>query len=92
MSDQPYPHGNPWHLEGTRSLEYDPDKAKALLKEARAVGTQIKLVVNVNTTIARETAQVVQDLWTTVGLKVTLDAPRYCAVSRRPGTRADLTR
>ena len=37
MLDQPYPHGNPWHLEGSRSLEYDPDKAKALLKEARAV-------------------------------------------------------
>jgi peptide/nickel transport system substrate-binding protein len=74
MSDQPYPPGNPWHLEGTRSLEYDPDKAKALLKEARAVGTQIKLVVNMNTTIARETAQVVQDFWTTAGLKVTIDA------------------
>jgi hypothetical protein len=25
-------------------LEYDPDRAKALLKEARAVGTEIKLV------------------------------------------------
>ena len=29
MADQPYPEGNPWHLEGIRSLEYDPDKAKA---------------------------------------------------------------
>ena len=28
MLDQPYPRGNPWHLEGSRSLEYDPDKAK----------------------------------------------------------------
>ena len=27
--DQPYPQGNPWHLEGIRSLEYDPDQAKA---------------------------------------------------------------
>ena len=35
MADQPFPEGNPWHLEGIRSLEYDPDKAKALLKEAR---------------------------------------------------------
>ena len=61
MSDQPYPPGDPWHLEGIRSLEYDPDRAKAMLKEARAVGTQVKLVVNANTTIARETAQVVQD-------------------------------
>jgi peptide/nickel transport system substrate-binding protein len=74
MSDQPYPPGDPWHLEGIRSLEYDPDKAKALLKEARAVGTQVKFVCNVNTTIARETAQVIQDLWSTVGFKVTVDS------------------
>jgi peptide/nickel transport system substrate-binding protein len=74
MADQPYPEGNPWHLEGIRSLAYDPDKAKALLKEARAVGTEIKILCNVNSTLHRETAQVVQDLWTTVGFKVTVDA------------------
>src|SRR5262245_30078513 len=74
MSNQPYPPGDPWHLEGIRSLEYDPDKAKALLKEARAVGTQIKFVVNVNNTANRETAQVVQDLWSTIGFKVTVES------------------
>jgi peptide/nickel transport system substrate-binding protein len=73
MQDQPYPRGNLWHLEGIRSLEFDPDRAKALLKEARAVGTQVKFVVNVNTAVARETAQVIQDLWNTVGLKVTVE-------------------
>ena len=73
MLDQPYPKGNPWHLEGIRSLEYDPDKAKSLLKEARAVGTEVKILCNVNNTIQRETAQVVQDLWNTVGFKVTVD-------------------
>ena len=52
MTDQPYPEGNPWHLEGIRSLEYDPDQAKALLKEARAVGTEVKILCNVNNTIA----------------------------------------
>ena len=35
--------GNFWHLE-SRSLEYDPDKARALLKQAHAVGTPLKLV------------------------------------------------
>jgi peptide/nickel transport system substrate-binding protein len=70
MADQPYPEGNPWHLEGIRSLAYDPDRAKALLKEARAVGTEIKILCNVNNVVARETAQVVQDLWNTVGFKV----------------------
>src|SRR5499433_1654351 len=43
MLDQPYPRGNPWHLE-SHSLEYDPDKAKALLKQARAVGTSIEMI------------------------------------------------
>jgi len=73
MSDQPYPPGNLWHLEGIRSLEYDPDRAKALLKEARAVGTAVKLIVNMTSTLNRETAQVVQDLWSTVGFKVTME-------------------
>jgi peptide/nickel transport system substrate-binding protein len=74
IQDQPYPVGDPWHLEGIRSLEYDPDKAKALLKEARANGTEIKLLVSLNNVIGRETAQVIQDQWTTVGFKVTIDA------------------
>jgi peptide/nickel transport system substrate-binding protein len=73
MSNQPFPEGNPWHLEGIQSLAYDPDKAKALLKEARAVGTEVKLLCSVNNTFHREAAQVVQDLWTTVGFKVTVE-------------------
>ena len=74
MADQPFPEGNPWHLEGIRSLEYDPDKAKALLREARAEGTEVKILCSVNNVIGRETAQVVQDLWTTIGFKVTVDS------------------
>jgi peptide/nickel transport system substrate-binding protein len=73
MSDQPYQEGNPWHLEGIRSLAYDPDKAKALLKEARGVGTEIKILCNVNNVLHRETAQVVQDLWSKVGFNVNVD-------------------
>jgi peptide/nickel transport system substrate-binding protein len=73
MLDQPYPRGTPWHLEGIRSLEYDPDRAKALLREARAVGTPVKIVCSVVTAIARETAQVIQDLWNTVGFKATVE-------------------
>jgi peptide/nickel transport system substrate-binding protein len=73
VADQPYPEGNPWHLQGIRVLAYDPDKAKALLKEARGVGTEVKILCNVNNVLHRETAQVVQDLWTTVGFKVTVE-------------------
>jgi ABC-type transport system substrate-binding protein len=71
--DQCYPKGDPWHLEGVHSLEYDPDKAKALLREARAVGTQIKIIAGANLAIARETVQVIQAAWDAVGLKATLE-------------------
>jgi peptide/nickel transport system substrate-binding protein len=71
--DQPYPERNPWHLEGIRSLEYDPDKARALLRESRAVGTAVKMIANVNTALARETVQVIQASWDAVGLKATLE-------------------
>ena len=70
MLDQVYPPGNPWHLEGSRSLEYDPEKAKTLLKQARAEGTAIELICNSNLAYNRESAQVVQEMWTRVGFKV----------------------
>src|SRR5215471_5742103 len=73
MLDQPYPRGNPWHLEESRSLEYDPDKAKFLLRQARAVGTALKVICAANVAYNRETAQVVQEMWTTIGFKVTLE-------------------
>jgi peptide/nickel transport system substrate-binding protein len=71
--DQPYSRGDPWHLEGIRGLEYDPDRAKALLREARAVGTAVKIIANVNTALARETVQVIQAAWDAVGFKTSLD-------------------
>src|SRR5215510_1666715 len=72
MLDQPYPRGSFWHLE-SRGLEYDPDKAKALLRQARAVGTAIKVICAANVAYNRETAQVVQEMWNTIGFKVTLE-------------------
>jgi peptide/nickel transport system substrate-binding protein len=69
--DQPYPRGNPWYLE-SRSLEYDPDKAKALVKQARAVGTPLKIVCNSTVTAHREIGQILQEQWTSIGFKVDL--------------------
>jgi peptide/nickel transport system substrate-binding protein len=71
MANQPYPEGTRWHLEGIHSLEYDPDRAKALIKEARAVGTEIKLVSFANISSSHQIGQVVQDSWSNVGFKVT---------------------
>ena len=74
MADQPYPRGQSLAPGGHPQPGVRSRQAKALLKEARAVGTQVKIVVNVNSTINRETAQVVQDLWSTVGFKVTVES------------------
>jgi peptide/nickel transport system substrate-binding protein len=71
--DQCFPRGDPWHLEGIRALEYDPDRAKAMLREARAVGTAVRLIATANTAIARETVQVIQAAWEAVGFKVALE-------------------
>jgi peptide/nickel transport system substrate-binding protein len=73
MNNQPYPKGNRWHLEGIRMLEYDPDRAKALLKEARAVGTEIKIVCSANVPASRESGQVLQDQWKSVGFKAIVE-------------------
>jgi ABC-type transport system substrate-binding protein len=73
MLDQPYPKGDPWHLEGIRSLEYDPERAKALLREARAGNPTVKVIAGANTALARETVQVIQEAWGAVGFKTTLD-------------------
>jgi ABC-type transport system substrate-binding protein len=72
MLDQPYPRGNPWHLE-SQSVQYDPDKAKTLLKQARAVGTPLKIVCSSLTATARECGQIVQEQWNSIGFKVTLE-------------------
>jgi peptide/nickel transport system substrate-binding protein len=72
MLDQPYPNGHPWHVE-SQSLQYDPEKAKAILKRARAVGTALKIVCTANTPYARECGQIVQEQWNSVGFKVTLE-------------------
>src|SRR5215475_11084489 len=72
MLEQPYPPGNPWHLEESHSLAYDPEKARALLKAAHAVGIVIDLVCFANLVYNRECAQIVQEMWHSVGFKVTL--------------------
>ena len=72
MLDQPYPRGNPWHLE-SQSLQYDPDKAKALLKQARAVGIEVKIVCGANVPYNNECGQIVQEMWNSVGFKVALE-------------------
>ena len=44
-----------------------------MLKEARATGTEVKIIANVNIVVARESAQVIQAAWDAVGFKVTVE-------------------
>jgi peptide/nickel transport system substrate-binding protein len=73
IADQPYPKGTQWYMEGIRALEYDPDKAKSLIKQAGAVGAEIKLLSFANIAMSHQIGQVVQDAWSSVGFKVTHD-------------------
>ena len=75
MNTDPYPPGNPWHMEegSYKVLEYDPDKARSMIKKARAVGTEIHLIGSITPTYAIQIAEVLQSMWTEVGFKVRLE-------------------
>jgi len=75
MLTQPYPPGNPWAMDeaGYKVLEFDPEKAKSLLKKAKAVGTDIHLLGWTSPTYSVQIAEVLQSMWTEVGFKVRVD-------------------
>jgi peptide/nickel transport system substrate-binding protein len=63
--------GSPWHAspEGWKG-KFDPDRAKSLLKKAKAVGTQIDLMANDSWPYMQQTGELVQAMWTEAGFKV----------------------
>ena len=63
---------SPWHTPGaTPYPAYDPDKAKFLLRQARAEGTEIDLQSSVSYPYLQQTGDVLQAMWSEVGFKVT---------------------
>lgn len=66
-----YPSVSPWHAspEGWKS-KYDPDKAKFLLKKARAVGTVIELMARDAYPYMNQTGELLQAMWSEVGFKM----------------------
>jgi ABC-type transport system substrate-binding protein len=66
-----FPSVSPWHAspEGWKG-KFDPDKAKSLLKKAKAVGTQIDLIANTNYPYMQQTGELLQAMWTEAGFKV----------------------
>jgi peptide/nickel transport system substrate-binding protein len=66
-----FPSVSPWYAspEGWKG-KYDPDKAKSLLKKAKAVGTEIELMANSSWPYMQQTGELLQAMWTEVGFKV----------------------
>jgi peptide/nickel transport system substrate-binding protein len=61
----------PWYTAGvTPWPEYNPDKAKHLLRQAGAVGAEVVLQSLASFPYLRQTGELVQAMWTEVGLKV----------------------
>ena len=66
-----YASASPWHTEGVTSWPaYDPDKARFLLRQAKAVGTEVALQALPTPPYMQQTAELVQAMWTEVGFKV----------------------
>jgi peptide/nickel transport system substrate-binding protein len=66
-----YGKASPWHAEGAQPWpEFDPEKAKFLLKKAKAVGTEVVLQANDDYPYMQQTGELVQAMWTDVGFKV----------------------
>ena len=64
---------SPWFAAGARAWpEYDPDKAKSLLRKAKAVGTEIIMQTSTGFPYLQHTAELVQSMWSEAGFKVAL--------------------
>lgn len=62
---------SPWYAEGTRPYPaFDPEKAKYLLRKAKAVGTAIDLQSLVSYPYQKQTGELLQAMWSEVGFKV----------------------
>ena len=62
---------SPWHAAGGRPWpEYDPDKAKFLIRKAKAEGTTVLLQAESSWPYMQQTGELLQAMWTEVGFKV----------------------
>ncbi len=66
-----YAPASPWFAAGAKAWpEYDPDKAKSLLRKAKAVGTEVIVQASNSYPYLQHTAELVQAMWSEVGFKV----------------------
>jgi peptide/nickel transport system substrate-binding protein len=66
-----YAPASPWFATGAKAWpEYDPDKAKSLLRKAKAVGAEVIMQVGTGYPYLQHTAELVQAMWSEIGFKV----------------------
>ena len=86
---------SPWYTAGAKAWpEYDPEKARALLKKARAMGTEVSLQSLNSFPYMQQTAELIQAMWSEVGFKVALnfyDSPVLNQKRRERDFHADST-
>jgi peptide/nickel transport system substrate-binding protein len=66
-----FPSVSPWHAspEGWKG-KYDPEKAKSLLKKAKAIGTPVHIIASVLPPYMQQTGEMLQAMWSEVGFEV----------------------
>ena len=75
---------SPWHSQGvTPWPAYDPDKAKFLLRQAKAVGSAVQLQSLNTFPYMHHTAELIQAMWSEVGLKVRYDMYDEVALNQK---------
>jgi peptide/nickel transport system substrate-binding protein len=69
-----FPKVSPWHAspEGWAG-KYDPEKAKFLLKQAKAEGTAVELMANASWPYMQQTGELLQAMWSEAGFKVSFN-------------------
>lgn len=66
-----YASASPWHVTGaTPWPEYDPDKARFLLRQAGGTATEVILIAPNAPSHFQQTGELIQAMWTEVGFKV----------------------
>ncbi|MGE3538386.1 MAG: ABC transporter substrate-binding protein [Candidatus Tectimicrobiota bacterium] len=63
---------SPWYTPGVKPWPaYDPEQARSLLRQARALGTEVLVQAQVAFPYMRQISDLLQTMWSDIGLKVT---------------------
>ncbi len=73
IANQPYPPESPWHIANAPGPTYDPKQSKSLLKQARALGTEVVMMSGMGQNERRQCTELIQQMWNEVGFKARVE-------------------